>query len=332
MDPSSDSTEKDNDGRVRGRSRGTWIQDIETDGKLGSIVRHSLDVDIYDETSATILLEIIAILVEDYQDSNNVKSEVEISQQWTVNLLSDRMVYGEKSDEILDLSKIERGRLGEQGLITKYNMYELVKNAWFSHAYEVLAGWQGWWGQISTGSDVAGHRWEIGRLTKYTTTDGDKALVDDCSLRVDENEVHDKLVGFWDDFAAFDHVKIENTVYLHQSRDTCLSVYCWMLNRVMNWYLNRFPGMKWLGKRHIAQRWCDDRGRSSDDVHAKRRVFRHNTRLRLLSKVPARWIVPWTTTFGEMDPNDSQRVDKFLLRTGGVCWWCSLKEVRIPVT
>ena len=52
--------------------------------------------------------------------------------------------------------------------------------------------------------------------------------------RVDENEIHDKHVGFWDVFAVIDHVKIEIMMIVFHFRDTWTSVYFWMLNTAMN--------------------------------------------------------------------------------------------------
>ena len=98
------------------------------------------DVDICDEMNVTMLLEIIAMTSEGYQDPKNVKTKVETRQQWKSNLLPDKIVYGTKTKKILDSLKIEKGRLRELGLMSERTMYGLVKcMRWFSRACEVVA-------------------------------------------------------------------------------------------------------------------------------------------------------------------------------------------------
>ena len=41
---------------------------------------------------------------------DNLKTEVETSQQWNANFLPDKIVHGTKSDEILDSWKVEYGQ------------------------------------------------------------------------------------------------------------------------------------------------------------------------------------------------------------------------------
>ena len=89
------------------------------------------------------------------------------------------------------------------------------------------------------------------------------------------------------------------------------------------WYSSSFQCMLWTGERHLAQKWCDDCGSCSDDVHAQGQECRHNTRRRLpcsrfagldsLSRSMENNLR--TEELGIMGPNCCQKPGKFLRRT-----------------
>ena len=73
--------------------------------------------------------EFIAITAEECSDLENVTTDAANIQQWKAKLLQDKIVSGAKSGEILDLLKVENGRLRELGFTKEHNIHELVENA-----------------------------------------------------------------------------------------------------------------------------------------------------------------------------------------------------------
>ena len=74
-----------------------------------------------------------------------------------------------------------------------------------------------------------------------------------------------------------------------------------------------FQRMKWAGGSHTAQGWCDNRGSSADDVHAQRRLRRHNTRRRLHGS-------KFSVRLGLAEAHQGEQLQHE--RTGkNWCWW-----------
>ena len=109
-----------------------------SDGTVGYVY---LDVDKWGDMNATMLPEIIAMAAEKYQDPRQchcrggdqpaVESELEARHAcvWT------------KSGGILGSLKVEKGRVGELGVSSEQNVYELAKNADARGVSRVHAKW-----------------------------------------------------------------------------------------------------------------------------------------------------------------------------------------------
>ena len=165
------------------------------------------------DMNAKMLLRIIAMTAEEYQDPKNVKTDVGTSQQWKANLLPDMIACGTKTSEVLSPLKVERGRPRELGLMGVHNMYELVESGDERSCTHEHAQWL----QYIIGDEVrcrlAGTQLAIvGRLDVTQRTPPlmvAKLLLTIAALHGDETEFHDWVVEFWDVSVALYHAKME---------------------------------------------------------------------------------------------------------------------------
>ena len=182
-------------------------------------------------------------------------------------------MHGTTSGEILGPLNVEKSRLRELSLVNDHNMYELAKNANARGGSHVHAKWL----QDHKGDEVRcrlvatqlalGERLDVTQSTPPLMLAW--LLLAIVSLRVDENETHDRVIGLWNVPVALYHAKLEESVYVHGPRGTCPCGYCWKVNSAMSG--TRAARRAWCGlvKDTQSQRWCDQRGSSADDVHAQ---------------------------------------------------------------
>ena len=178
-------------------------------------------------------------------------------------------MHDTKSGEVLDILKVEKGRLRDLGSINEHNNYEVVKNAVARGGSHVHAKWL----QDHKGDEVRcrllatqlaiGERPDVTQSTPPSMAARLLLSIVSCSRKRAWALVLSEFFG--DVPVAFHHAMMEELVYVHPPRGTCplgiarsSTKLCWYSSR------SRACRCEKKKKRHIGQIWCDFRGSSAE--------------------------------------------------------------------